>query len=237
MFNGRMQDLPCFCINLDDRTDKWADTQAAFKGTGIVPKRFSGIRHSEGWRGCGASHVAVAREAMRKGLPWVLIVEDDCVPVADFAQRWPVVKQALWDEYDQWDIFLGGPTYIQGPVELHGDHLIGIEGAYALHFYVLKATAYEKVIAWNPDRHGPIDVYYSDILRIVTTYPLLATQRPSMSDIRKEETDYSYFFNESDHIIKQLTYAFRTRDGTVALLALSIVAIGIIWFRPSLKRS
>jgi GR25 family glycosyltransferase involved in LPS biosynthesis len=230
-----MQDLPCFCINLDDRTDKWADTQAAFQGTGIVPKRFSGIKHSEGWRGCGASHVAIAREAMRRGLPWVLIVEDDCVPVADFAARWPVVKQALWDDYGHWDIFLGGPTYIQGPVELHGKHLIEIEGAFALHFYVLQAASYEKVIAWNPDRHGPIDVYYSDILRIVTTYPLLAKQRPSLSDIRQEQTDYSYFFDESEHIIKQLTYALRTRNGTVGLLFLSIVVLAALWLKRSRK--
>lgn len=222
---------------MDDRADKWADTQAAFQGTGIVPKRFSAIRHSEGWRGCGASHVAIAREAMRKGLPWVLIVEDDCVPVADFAQRWPIVKKALWDDYGQWDIFLGGPTYIQGPVELHGKHLIEIEGGFALHFYVLQAAAYEKVIAWNPDRHGPIDVYYSDTLRIVTTYPLLAKQRPSVSDIKQEQTDYSHFFEESENVIQQLIYALRTRDGTVGLLVLSAAIIAAIWFRPSLKRA
>ena len=226
-----MEGLSCFCINLDDRTDKWADTQAAFQGTGIVPKRFSGIRRSEGWRGCGASHVAIAREAMRKGLPWVLIIEDDCVPVADFAQRWPVVKKALWDDYGQWDIFLGGPTYIQGPVELHGNHLIEIEGGFALHFYVLQAAAYEKVIAWNPDRHGPIDVYYSNVLRIVTTYPLLAKQHPSISDIKQEHRDYSEFFEESENIIQQLTYALRTRNGTMVLLVISATVIAAIWFR------
>ena len=226
-----MQDLPCFCINLDDREDKWAETQASFKGTGIVPKRFSAIRHSEGWRGCGASHVAIAREAMRKGLPWVLIIEDDCVPVADFAARWPTIKRALWNERNAWDIFLGGPTYIQGPVEPRGKHLLEIEGGYALHFYVLQAAAFGKVIAWNPDRDGPIDVYYSNILRIVTTYPLLAKQRPSISDIKQEQTDYSDFFEESENVIQQLTYALRTRDGTVALIFVSVALLAALWLR------
>jgi hypothetical protein len=115
--------------------------------------------------------------------------------------------------------------------------LIEIEGGFALHFYVLQAAAYEKVIAWNPDRHGPIDVYYSDVLRIVTTQPLLAKQRPSMSDIKQEQIDYSDFFEESENIIQQLIYALRTRDGTVGLLVLSAAILAAIWFRPSLKRS
>ena len=139
-------ELPCYCINLDDRPERWEETQKVFQGTGIVPKRFSGLRHSEGWKGCGASHVALAREAMRRGLPWILILEDDCDPVADFSERWPVVKAALEKE-DGWDIFLGGPTFILPPVEPLKSGLVRIDGAYALHFYVLRASAYEKAIA------------------------------------------------------------------------------------------
>ena len=223
-----MHDLPCFCINLDDRPDKWVDTKAAFDGTGIKIQRFSGIRHKEGWRGCGAAHVAIAREAMRRGLPWVLVIEDDCLPVADFTERWPIVKKALWNEMGSWDIFLGGPTYIQGPIEHKGKDLISIDTAFATHFYVLQAAAYERVIAWNPDRHGPIDLYYSNQLRKVTTYPMLATQRASLSDIKGTIIDYSKFFDESDDSIQQLMYAYRTRGGTVALLVVSLLAIWLI---------
>jgi len=113
--------------------------------------------------------------------------------------------------------------------------LTDIETGYALHFYVLRASAYEKAIAWNPDRHGPIDVYYSDQFRIVTTYPLLAIQRPSTSDIKGTAANYSDFFNESDNVLQQLSYAFRTRDGTLVLLVLSTAILAALWFRPSLK--
>lgn len=213
---------------MDDRPDKWVDTKAAFDGTGIKIQRFSGIRHKEGWRGCGAAHVAIAREAMRRGLPWVLVIEDDCLPVADFTERWPIVKKALWNEMGSWDIFLGGPTYIQGPIEHKGKDLISIDTAFATHFYVLQAAAYERVIAWNPDRHGPIDLYYSNQLRKVTTYPMLATQRASLSDIKGTIIDYSKFFDESDDSMQQLMYAYRTRGGTVALLVVSLLAIWLI---------
>jgi hypothetical protein len=225
-----MDELPCYCINLDDRPERWEETKAAFEGTDIVPRRFSGIRHTEGWRGCGASHVAVARDAMRRGLPWILVLEDDCDPVADFTERWPIVKEALWAERDSWDIFLGGPTFIQGPAEALGP-LTRIEGAYALHFYVLRASAYEKALAWNPDRHGPIDVYYSDQFRIVTTQPLLAVQRRSVSDNEEEEVDYGYLFRRSEHVLQQLLYSARTREGSVGLLFLSAMILAFIWWK------
>ena len=201
--------ISAYCINLDSRPDKWKESQAAFVGTGLTLKRFSGIRHSEGWRGCGASHVAVAHEALRLGLPWVIIVEDDCLPVPDFSTRWPDIFNALKKD-DGWDIFIGGPTYVQGPIDVRGP-LIEIERGFALHFYVLKACAFEKAIAWNADRHGPIDVYYSDQFRIVTTHPAIATQRPSHSDIKGEDADYTYFFNETDETINRLLYSMQAR--------------------------
>jgi len=214
---------------LDDRLEKWKATQQAFEGTGISPQRFSAIRHAEGWRGCGASHVAIARKAMQLALPWVLVIEDDCLPVQDFAERWPTVKRALEDESGSWDIFLGGPTYVQGPAEPLGPHLMQIDTGFALHFYVLHATAYEKAIAWNPDRHGPIDVYYSNQFRIATTHPLLAIQRPSESDIKKQSTNYVELFENADNTLKQLQYSFRTREGTLALLFASALFLGFLW--------
>ena len=214
---------------MDERKEKWEATQAAFKGTGIEPRRFSGIRHAEGWKGCGMSHVAIVREAMRLGLPWVLVIEDDCQPAADFTTKWPTVQNALWDERGSWDIFLGGPTYAQGPVEMHGEHLIGIGGGFATHFYVLQAIAYERAIAWNPDRHGPIDVYYSNQFRIVTTLPLLAFQRPSESDIKMEMKDYTYLFEDSEKEIEKLTYALRTREATVILMLISLTVLTAYW--------
>ena len=224
-----MHDLPCLCINLDERKDKWEATELEFQGTGIFPQRFSAIKHTQGWRGCGASHVAIAREAMLRGLPWVLVVEDDCKLVADFSERWPTVKKSLWEERGKWDIFLGGPTYIQGPAQNLGEHLIEIDRGFALHFYVLHATAYEKAIAWNPDRHGPIDVYYSDQFRVVSTNPILATQRASKSDIKGFSTDYVDFFNESNSTLEQLSYSLRTRSGTIGLILLSGLILITIW--------
>jgi hypothetical protein len=218
-----------YCINLDSRPDKWKRTEAEFKGSGITLNRFPGVQRPIGWHGCGAAHVAVAREAMRKGLPWVLVIEDDCVLTSGFAERWPAISTALMAD-DGWDIFLGGPTNIQGPITLR-EPFIEIERAFALHFYVLKACAYEKAIAWNPDRHGPIDVYYSDQFRIVTTTPILAVQDASVSDIRGKQVDYTFEFHDAQDSLDKLIYAVRTRDGTLAILFVSAIIIGVLYSR------
>lgn len=237
MSGDQEQALVAYCINLDDRPDKWDATVAAIAGTGIELVRFSGVKHKEGWKGCGLAHVAVAQEAMRKGLAWVLIVEDDCLPVPDFASRWPDVRSALWREKGAWDLFLGGPTFVQGPAGLlgagaGGPSLLEIGQGYALHFYVLNASAYERCLAWNPDRHGPIDVYYSNQFRLVTTVPRLALQRAGLSDIHGYERNYSAEFEDADTALARLQYGLDARGGALMAVALGFLAVLWVYAKP-----
>jgi GR25 family glycosyltransferase involved in LPS biosynthesis len=224
-------ELPCYCINLDDRSDRWEGTQLAFKGSGITPKRFPATRHSEGWRGCGASHVSAIKEAKRSGYKWVLIVEDDCTPAAGFRERWPALRDNLWATQEKWDVFLGGPTQVHGPAQHLTESIILIGHGYALHFYVICARNYDIAIQWDADRHGPIDVYFRDVFQIATVNPLIAIQRPSPSDIRGIDVDYSDIFSDSEEALQKLSYGERTRFGTVALLFASIGLIAYIWKR------
>lgn len=221
--------LTCYCINLDERPDRWRETRAAFEGSGITPQRFPGTRHSEGWKGCGASHVAVVTEAKRRGQEWVLIIEDDCAPCDGFAQRWPPLREELWANRGGWDVFLGGPTQIHGPAKHLSTNIILIGHGYALHFYVICARNYDAVLKWDAEEHGPIDVYYRDIFQIATTMPLIAIQRPSPSDIRGIDVDYSDIFSDSEDALQRLSYGERTRVGTVVLLFASIGLIAYIW--------
>jgi hypothetical protein len=221
--------LPCYCINLDDRPDRWKETQAAFEGSGITPKRFPGTRHVEGWRGCGASHLALIREAKRRQYEWILIIEDDCAPCDRFAERWPPLRDNLWATKDKWDVFLGGPTQVHGPASHLTQDIILIDHAYALHFYVICARNYDAALKWDADKHGPIDVYYRDIFQISTTLPLIAIQRPSPSDIRGINVDYSDIFSGSETTLEKLSYSGRTRVGTVLLLCASVAIVSLMW--------
>ena len=225
--------LPCYCINLEERPEKWDAIQTAFRGSDIRPVRFPGIRASPGWKGCGASHVAVARAAAEAGLPWVLVLEDDCLPAADWGERWSTIVEELWETRERWDVFLGGPTYVQGPIDRvgRGTDLWEIEQGFALHFYIIQASAYTKASAWSADRDGPIDVYYSRAFRLVTSSQLLAVQRPEVSDIKGRKTDYSDMFEESQQELDTLIYAYHTRAATVSLLLVSALVAGGLWWR------
>jgi hypothetical protein len=208
--------------------------------------------------------VAIAREAAARGLPWVLVVEDDCTPACgrvgdndctpacgrvgdndctpaeDFARRWPAVREALWSSRDSWDIFLGGPTFVEGPVRRIGgaSDLLEVEQGFALHFYVLNTSAYATAAAWNAERDGPIDVYYSGAMRIAAS-PAghLALQRPSASDIQGREVDYGREFRDSEAKLMALAHADRTRTATAGLVVASAVALGWLgWRRLGARR-
>ena len=221
-------ELLSYCINLDERPEKWEQIQADFKNTGLNVARFPAIKHAKGWIGCGQSHVALARLAKQKGLEWILIVEDDCQPMPWFNERWPQIKKALWEERASWDIFLGGPTYIQGPIDPIRPELVKITQGLTTHFYVLNATAYDKVIAWNPDRDGSIDWYFSNTLRTITTSPFLAIQRPSFSDIAGKDMNYNNIFKESQNQLTRLQYAKEARGTALALVVLGGLLIWML---------
>jgi len=66
-----------FYINLDRRTDRRAEFETECSRMGISAERFSAIEQNPGDVGCLRSHIAVLKEARIRGLPEVLIFEDD----------------------------------------------------------------------------------------------------------------------------------------------------------------
>src|SRR5689334_20762738 len=83
------------CINLDRRADRWDQMQAKFQQHDIRGiRRFSAVdgqgssvpgswSTTPGAYGCLLSHLQVVREARQRGVPSVLIFEDDVVFDAD----------------------------------------------------------------------------------------------------------------------------------------------------------
>lgn len=229
-------ELPCFVVNLDDRPDKWNETKASFKGTGIRLQRFSAIRDKKGWIGCAKSHVALAAAALEKEYPWILVLEDDCEPADDFVKRWPRIQKRLWANRDAWDIFLGGATYVDGPATKLDSDLIQIGQGFSTHFYVLNSRVYKKVLEWNSSE-GAIDTYFSRKLRIVTTLPALATQRPGKSDIEPVAVDYNGDFRKAELRLRELVERSQMRAPITLLLVLSV--IGGLWAlnaNPALRK-
>lgn len=116
-----------YCINLDERTDRWEHSVKQFEKLGILDKvqRFSAIKpvHDERWNrhtkwnnrwkypligavGCAESHKAVITLAKKRGLKNVMVFEDDF----NICDNWKHnLECALGDiEKKSWSIFYLG---------------------------------------------------------------------------------------------------------------------------------
>lgn len=204
-------ELRAYCANLNERKDRWRQVQREFAGSGIKLRRFPAIKKSVGWKGCGRTFQAIVRAAKRDGLPWVLIVEDDCDLRPAFFDTWPRVLSALWVERGTWDIYVSGVTNLRGIHPRLRSPLIRIDHAYSLQFHVVSADAYDKVLAWNPERDRQIDVYYAKVMRKVTSYPSVAWQKPSLSNIENIRKDYTRSFRKSERKLAAAIRATRKR--------------------------
>ena len=199
-----------YCINLDRRTDRWAQCLSEFKKIGIKPERFSAIdgrllpkddQVSPGNIGATASHRSVLCDAKENNFDSVLIMEDDVEFHNNFSE--------LFDSYikevpDDWDLlYFGGNhslnnIWMSDPPKKVTDHVYRITKCYAIHCYGVKRTSYEKLITALHGRGKPGDVLISDVQPELNCYilrPHLAWQRASYSDIEGGHTDYSFLRN------------------------------------------
>jgi GR25 family glycosyltransferase involved in LPS biosynthesis len=199
-------------INLDDRTDRWKEVQEEFSSWPVPVERVSAVRMKPGWKGCSASHLKCVRLAKERGLPWILILEDDCVLRPDAARRFTDLLPVLWATRDHWDIFNGGVTAVKKHERIsYNPPLYEVYG-YAANFYLVHAGSYDQILDGHPTNPAtfkdPIDVYYADTCRIWTTTPYLAAQRPGPSDIneshKKGVSDYTSVFEQAEQKLLKL---------------------------------
>ena len=95
------------CINLDRDVDTWGRLHAELTRHDIRGvRRFSAVdgsrlelpatwRYSAGAYGCLLSHLQVVRDARQRGLPSLLILEDDVVFDPSFGEKFPVFVRGV----------------------------------------------------------------------------------------------------------------------------------------------
>jgi GR25 family glycosyltransferase involved in LPS biosynthesis len=206
-----------YVINLDDRPDRFDIISKSFEKAPFDIERFSAIKDSVGWKGCGKSHCAIIQMAKDNHMPTVLIMEDDCKPSKNFNESWPLIKNWLDNNKNDWDIYIGGTTYyyimdkspdtikpickINDSIKLYNTKLL------CLHFYYLNSSVYDRFLEWKKDvdKSGPIDLWPDSIhMRIVTSTPFIASQNDSYSNIANSQADYSNAFKDSNKIIASI---------------------------------
>lgn len=133
--------------------------------------------------GCALSHLGVIQIAKERNLPFVLVMEDDCI----FHAKDKIVRyttEAFNNVPDDFDLLFGG--LYQGldlsPVNNYWSVIKKFSGT---HFYVVHEKAYDKILN-GYDKKSHIDRWYtSSELNMYVVREMFVTQKPGYSDNSK----------------------------------------------------
>lgn len=191
-----------YCINLDERTDRWEHAQEEFKRVGILDRviRFSAIRDVDGRLGIIKSNLAIIKIAKEKKLKNVLIFEDDVQFIVDNPQD-VLAKTIQQIGNIKWHLFYLGANTHQKLTKFK-PNLILLKNAFAVHSMAYNELMYDIFI--NKYEKLKVISTFDDILDVflarkiqekyicLMTNPMMTTQMNSYSDIENRIVDYSF---------------------------------------------
>jgi glycosyl transferase family 25 len=193
-----------FVINLDERKDRWLAIQKMCRQCGINIERVSAVKRKPGWHGCGLSHVKCATLAKERNLPWVVVLEDDCMFSIEQWTHFKSLLPFLWKNRDKWNYFNGGPTFIHNIELFDKEHKLVRGNSQCAHFIFYTKDVYDKIMEWKPEgaeNENACDLWFSRAFKPVSSYPTIAVQTPSFSDLNNKEEDYTTYLNQAETTI------------------------------------
>ncbi len=182
-----------FYINLDHRLDRKEQIEGELAAMGLPFERFPAIKKKPGILGCGQSHLAVLKEAQRRGYESVLMFEDDFKFLVDKPTFWKLMHAAA-ESLSSFDVIM--LAYNMKESEEFSpifDRAIEVQTAsgYIVHskMYADLISLYEWAIPLF-EKTGRHDIYANDVVwkRLQPTSEWYAfktrigLQRPSWSD-------------------------------------------------------
>lgn len=209
-----------FCVNLDSRPERWAESLEEFEKVGIADKvrRLSGHEYKidhwmRGRMGCFSSFRECVKIANSEGAENVLVFEDDVKFVNDTNE---VLSKSIEDlKKWEWDMFhLGTNPQGEGSLEYdkstpRSNNLLRLKSGLCLHAAAYNKKFFKEVLATIPEGarilewlisehnrtgHGSMDGWVMTHVcpnrEVYCTNPMIATQRPSFSNIDNKMADF-----------------------------------------------
>jgi len=137
-------------------------------------------------RGCLLSHLNVIKDARRRGLNNILILEDDCLFKKSFK------LPSFPEKYDM--LYLGG-NVAEILKDGEGGKLWNRVSTWTTHSYLINSTIFDIVISGLNSYTQEIDRFYKDVIHqkymCYMLDPELTTQKEGYSDIEMRDMDYS----------------------------------------------
>jgi hypothetical protein len=188
-----VEDVPLdiYCIHLPHRLDRFQHIESLrTRYPSLRIHIVDAIRDTNGVRGCVLSHKKIVADAKSRNLPSVIVIEDDC----DFLLPEKQLVDSLLTSISRLstvDIVNGCgnlPTLTATRVDsLNGTTFLKSSDVRTTHCMLYGASSYERVLSFSEET--AIDIQ-TNSLNMVFTYPYLATQLPSYSDIAKLDVSY-----------------------------------------------
>jgi hypothetical protein len=194
-------------LNLPQKPENFERVCAAFASFGFECAREIGVVGENPHASCTKGHLNFVRRAKDSGKPFAMLFEDDCMPCAGMS-FWAEISDYLARHSEEWDMFYGGATMVH-PVRwvcgFRHPSLVLVECSHALsvHFIIYNRSCYERALGWfdlkvPEEGRPPIDTWLASLgLRIWTTNPAVAVQRPSFSNSLGKMVDYSDYFERA----------------------------------------
>jgi hypothetical protein len=148
-----------FCLNLDQRRDRWHESRQRFAQLGIawLVERFPAIStpHNH-YHGCALSFRAMVTEACRRNLDHFLIVEDDAIWLDTTEQ---ILAEALSELPGRpWDLLYLGGAPEKEPQPMAGCNRLRTPGFVTCkHALAINRSAYERVLTDIPPGGAEFD--------------------------------------------------------------------------------
>lgn len=146
---------------------------------------FDGLRHQEGWIGCGLSYKFLIRLAQRDSMHLITILEDDVILEENFRERYEEIMSFL-SSRDDWDIFSGLMAYVSPELKVWGAttlsrnfQIVFTNQLVSTVFNIYSKKTFEYILKWDEHSYNKetnqIDQYLRKKAnaRYVTMIPFL----------------------------------------------------------------
>ena len=204
------QSMNVVYINLDSRKDRKKLIEHEFQQ--IPPfvnlTRFSAVKmKNKGGLGCSLSHISVLEDAMRKKLPFIMIIEDDFEFTIQPAIAIHSILIALSHLRDDWDVLLLSTSKYNLKKTKVNSILSSVQEAQTTGAYIVNSRYYSTLLDNFKEGADKLAADYSQYEKLaIDQYwkklqpkdkwfliePLIAKQRESFSDIGNVVVKYDF---------------------------------------------
>jgi GR25 family glycosyltransferase involved in LPS biosynthesis len=219
-----------YCINLEERKDRWDLCEEKFKEYGITNYvRFDGVKVNGnlsskklGQIGCAASFYNVFKDASKNSYEKILVLEDDFDFTVSKDEIINNLDRAFKEMPENWDMFYLGANVMNeimsNPIEKYSENLLKLNSGYALHSVCFSKEALNKILNFFEGKgdwlenlmknYEAIDVFFAKDFQVSNKCfvwkDILCLQETAFSSIENAFFDYTNLMSNRFEYFKSI---------------------------------